>query len=347
MVQILKSKLFFFGSGVSVLLLMGAGTGVIRWDQINHLQRNGTDAFGQSSDGTHVPGNIPTYDSLGGLTQTYGAQGSDSNLLTAGTVSGTGASLCTDANGGATTVSCSGGGGGSTTAGTFASLPGSPTSGQLYLFTNSIYDSAWYDGSNWHYLIRGMEATPPSGFATQNAATSVLTTVNGGENIRSSLGAGGANITGRYVAYPTPPFTRTVGFKFRSIPNALSGSTNSAANATAGLYVSDGTKVEYICLYGFGQELGVQFGPSVTSITTNVVLPANGSQSIGDLVWFRFDDGVTTSGKRTFWVSYDNVNFIEFYQETNTANLTPTRIGYFASAFDTNTFSTIWAFSWQ
>jgi hypothetical protein len=42
-------------------------------------------------------------------------QGSDPNLLTAGNVSGTGATLCTDANGGATTSGCSGGGGGGAT----------------------------------------------------------------------------------------------------------------------------------------------------------------------------------------------------------------------------------------
>lgn len=35
-----------------------------------------------------------------------GRQGSDSNLLTAGTVSGSGTALCTDANGGATTAGC-------------------------------------------------------------------------------------------------------------------------------------------------------------------------------------------------------------------------------------------------
>jgi hypothetical protein len=37
---------------------------------------------------------------------TYAAQGTDTNVLTSGTVSGTGANLCTDANGGATTSGC-------------------------------------------------------------------------------------------------------------------------------------------------------------------------------------------------------------------------------------------------
>lgn len=41
---------------------------------------------------------------------TLGLQGTDSNVLSAGTISGTGVTLCTDANGGATTSGCSGGG---------------------------------------------------------------------------------------------------------------------------------------------------------------------------------------------------------------------------------------------
>jgi mucin-19 len=44
------------------------------------------------------------------VTSSKAIQGSDSNLLSSGTVSGTGASLCTDAQGGATTSGCSSGG---------------------------------------------------------------------------------------------------------------------------------------------------------------------------------------------------------------------------------------------
>jgi hypothetical protein len=47
---------------------------------------------------------------LNGSTTQTGIQGSDTKLMTAGAVAGTGSPLCTDANGGATTSSCSGGG---------------------------------------------------------------------------------------------------------------------------------------------------------------------------------------------------------------------------------------------
>ena len=54
-------------------------------------------------------GQVLTAGSATTATSSVPIQGSDANLLSSGTVSGTGSSLCTDANGGATTVGCSGG----------------------------------------------------------------------------------------------------------------------------------------------------------------------------------------------------------------------------------------------
>lgn len=47
--------------------------------------------------------------SIGGVAFSGGTQGTDTKVMSAGTVSGTGAALCTDSNGGATTSGCSGG----------------------------------------------------------------------------------------------------------------------------------------------------------------------------------------------------------------------------------------------
>ena len=57
---------------------------------------------------TSTSGFIPAWGNTIGtlLTTGYGVQGTDANLFTAGTISGTAANLCTDANGGATTVGC-------------------------------------------------------------------------------------------------------------------------------------------------------------------------------------------------------------------------------------------------
>lgn len=58
-----------------------------------------------------------------------GVQGTDPKVLSAGTVSGTAASLCTDANGGATTTGCSGGSGGTPNFGSYTAYGDSITFG--------------------------------------------------------------------------------------------------------------------------------------------------------------------------------------------------------------------------
>ena len=58
-------------------------------------------------------GQVPIAGSSTTLTSSKALQGTDTSILTAGTVSGTGATLCTSANGGATTSGCTGGGSGS------------------------------------------------------------------------------------------------------------------------------------------------------------------------------------------------------------------------------------------
>ncbi len=140
MVQTLKHK-----STAAVLLtlaammLIAAGTGVINWTQINSVSRHGTAAYGQASDGTGASGDCAKFNSNGSLTDagaacggsmtypgsgvpnstgsawgtSYSVQGTDSTLLSSGTVSGTGSLLCLDSNGGATTSGCAGTGGGS------------------------------------------------------------------------------------------------------------------------------------------------------------------------------------------------------------------------------------------
>lgn len=87
------------------MALLGA-TGSLRWDQLNAVFIHGTSGYGQASDNTGTSGDLAKFNSNGSVTNGPGLQGTDSNVLTAGTVSGTSVVLCTDANGGATTASC-------------------------------------------------------------------------------------------------------------------------------------------------------------------------------------------------------------------------------------------------
>ncbi len=102
-------------------------------------------------------------------------------------------------------------------------------------------------------------------------------------------------------------------------------------NGNGGLFISDGTQVETFCLYGLSQ-MAVQFGPTFTNITTNVVAPVY-TGLLNSAVWFQFNDDGTT--------------FKPFLIESRTANFTPTIMGFYAGAVDTNTAVKTWSVSWQ
>jgi hypothetical protein len=239
----------------------------------------------------------------------------------------------------------------------FGSIPSCTSSTFFQPINNSLYTQAYCNGSSTlTYYYGGLQVTLPTGFAWQNQSTATLTTTNGGELLLSAVGANGANLNGREIAYPTAPFVRTLTARIKGY--TISG--HIAANSYGGIYISDGTKVVAFGLYGVGYNatpqinpsLAVQYGPTMTNITTAV---SAGSQPIAqsDIIFIRFGDGykcdgsTTSSGNRYYCYSYDNVNFIQFYTETNTTNLTATQMGYFVNGYDTSTYTMLWALGWQ
>ena len=75
------------------------------------LTGNTLDCSGGSLSGM-TAGQVAIAATASTVTSSKAIQGTDASLLSSGTISGIGSSLCTDANGGATTVGCSAGGGG-------------------------------------------------------------------------------------------------------------------------------------------------------------------------------------------------------------------------------------------
>ena len=76
-------------------------------------------------------GQVPVAATASTVTSSVPLQGTDSAILTAGTISGTAANLCTDANGGATTVGCTSGGNVST-----GTSPNTPAQYYTAVFSN-------------------------------------------------------------------------------------------------------------------------------------------------------------------------------------------------------------------
>lgn len=316
------------------------------------VPKGSSSAFGVVEvDGTTITAASGVISAVAGLTNPmttegdiiYGGSSGVPTRLAAGT---SGNVLQTNGSGSAPTWVSPSGGGGSISAGTFGSLPGSPSSGQLYLFTNSLYDMAIYQSSAWVYLKDGKSLTPPSGFSWMNQSTATVTTANGGENVLSAVGANANNVNFRYVAYPTPSFTRTLACRISLFGVGGHGSVN----CNAGIALSDGTKMLIFGFYGIGSSGQVTLiynsGPSVTNINANVFSAINYWIPGEGLVWLRMDDGVTTSAKRTFFISFDGETFIQIYQESNTQFLTPTRIGYYTLGYDTDAFAQLWAVHW-
>lgn len=114
---------------------------------------------------------------------------------------------------GSKTVSATGGGGGATVAKTtFASLPGTCTTGNLYLFTNSLYTHALCEASNTYaYFADGKEiGTRITEMGSwSNAGTAGTVDETNGYTTLTAIGDGSGANWFRYTTAPSAPFTRT------------------------------------------------------------------------------------------------------------------------------------------
>ena len=143
-------------------------------------------------------GQVPIAATATTVTSSKAVQGTDANLLSSGTVSGTGAALCTDANGGATTSGCpaagafAGGLGTSYQDVTEIAAPANPAAGndRLYL-SSSTHQLSCLTSSGGSCMPAG------SGIALQNAGTPLgtITTLNCSTGTTCSVASGTGTIT--------------------------------------------------------------------------------------------------------------------------------------------------------
>lgn len=186
-------------------------------------------------------------------------QGTDTSVLSSGTVSGTGSTLCTDANGGATTTGCLGSGvvsannGSANELAIYTSAGGSTTvSADATLIDNGT--TLAYTGTGGLSSAGGLVMTGPSGsrttISTSTANANILLSPNGSGNVTTS---GGLVFSGASGAATTLS-TTTPNANLLLSPNGTGAvvlnngvkatpSLVFAANTTNGFYSNAATKV--------------------------------------------------------------------------------------------------------
>ena len=109
-----------------------------------------------------------------------------------------------------------GSGGGSATAGSITTLPASPSAGQLYFATDSLYTGPlFYNGASWDYFFLGRLVTPPTGtFAWTNQNGATVTQQTNGAWSFVFAGTAGTNLNYEIfdTATPSTPFTQIYRF---------------------------------------------------------------------------------------------------------------------------------------
>ncbi len=122
-----------------------------------------------------------------------------------------------DTSGKMTVVSCTGCGGGgiANTQGTFASLPATCATSDLYWMTDSAYVARCSATNTWSYFITGYgQVTPPpsTSWSWDNQASATIDSTNGYEYL-STPKSGATNSTWRYRTAPATPYTLTALFR--------------------------------------------------------------------------------------------------------------------------------------
>jgi len=157
----------------------------------------------------------------GGTAQT-GTQGTDTKLLTAGTIAGTAATLCTDANGGATTSGCSSGGGVTSIATTSPITGGTITTtgtiGCATCATTTSGGAISFDKSatglinptadaTFTYVAASTSGLTLAGTAPASVSTSTGTNASSIFNITTPTGGADSNATGTAGIGGSPSWT--------------------------------------------------------------------------------------------------------------------------------------------
>ncbi len=246
-------------------------------------------------------------------------------------------------DGGTTIAAITAGAGATISTSAFASPPSSPSSGDLWLPSDSFYANR-YSGSAWipwgpiWPLTAPASSSAPTTWVNQGSAT--LTTTSGAYVLTVPAGSDSDNMRYLVKTAPSTPYTITALFLTDHWPLNF---------FMSGLFFrqsSDGKLI--ICDYNVNSasrtyEVIKFTNPTTFSASVSVT---SGSRTLGDaaLVWMQIsDDG----SNRKMRVSTNGYNWTELYSEGRTTFLTADQVGWGVNAYNATRGYTMTLLSWK
>lgn len=210
------------------------------------------------------------------------------------------------------------------TSGTYASIPGSPIAGDIYIPTDSFYNLLRYNGSSWDHFKDGMQMVPPvvGDFTWVNQGDASTATTKGGIFFEAPAN-GSVNVRIMKKAAPATPYIVTAKIIPRLFDTAV----------LAGLAFrqsSDGKLQLFGLAFGGVTYLASQKYNSATSFNANYTTIS--ISDVGSPLFLRIEDNGTN--RICSW-STDGQNFVTVHSIGRTDFMTADEIGFTISPSST------------
>lgn len=226
-----------------------------------------------------------------------------------------------------------GGGGNVTSTSAYASPPGSPSAGDLWYPTDSVYSVLRYSGSAWvpfPYIDPTLQS-----WSWVNQGTGTVSSANGGVVLVGEAHTGSNSSQLRVKSAPSTPYTITAAFQW--IVRTTSGSQWAGLifrNSSSGKFTAHALTV--------GNNLRISAWDSPTTFNSDYLLSALYG-SVGSLIWLQISDDGTN---RIYRYSGDGRNWIQAFSQGRTTFFTADQVGFFVTD-STNIAPVMTLLSWK